>query len=281
MPIIEVKDLSFGYQPKQDIFKNINFKVDEGEIFCLIGPNGCGKTTLLDCILGILSPRTGSVLVNGKNSSGIRPGDIAKQIAYIPQIHEKTFPYTVLEIVLMGRASYTSLFNSPADEDISIAEEAINRVGLMEFKNRPYTNLSGGEGRLVMIARALAQRTPLIIMDEPTSHLDFKNELNVLETVVRLVQDTGMSVVMATHFPNHAFYFENNHIATKVALMHQTEFSAVGQPSDVLTECNLRQIYQINAKLVSYSIDHIELKQIIPISTFADQQYTKEGCGKE
>lgn len=269
MPLIEVRNAAFSYE-KKHVFQDINFQVNKGEIFCILGPNGCGKTTLLDCILGILRLRNGEILLNGKRVNSIRPREIARQIAYVPQTHSKTFPYTVKEIVLMGRASYTGIFSSPSSLDAMIAKQAIETVGLTELKDRPCTQLSGGEGQLVMIARALAQKTPVIIMDEPTAHLDINHELKVLETVVQLVRDKGLSVIMATHFPNHAFYFENNNIHTLVAMMDKMTFSAVGRPSDVLSEENLKSLYKINARVVSYSISgSVELKQIIPINTVA------------
>jgi iron complex transport system ATP-binding protein len=121
-----------------------------------------------------------------------------------------------------------------------------------------------------MIARALAQKTPLMIMDEPTAHLDFKHELTVLETIVQLINDTDLSIIMATHFPNHAFYFENNNIKTSVALMDRKTFSLVGRPAEIISEENLMTLYNINAKVVSCNIGSgSELKQIIPISTIS------------
>lgn len=269
MSLIELKGASFGYG-HEDIFRDINFNIGKGEIFCIIGPNGCGKTTLLDSILGILKLRRGDILINGCSIQNMRPHEIARQIAYIPQVHTKTFPYTVLDVVLMGRAAYTGIFSSPCEEDVDIAEEALGLVGLKGLKDRPYTQLSGGEGQLVMIARALAQKTPLMIMDEPTSHLDFKHELTVLETVVQLINDTRLSIIMATHFPNHAFYFENNNIKTSVALMDQKTFSLVGRPAEIISEDNLMMLYKISAKVVACSIGNgAELKQIIPISTIS------------
>jgi iron complex transport system ATP-binding protein len=269
MSLVELRGASFGYN-HQDIFKDINFKIGKGEILCIIGPNGCGKTTLLDSILGILKLRRGDVLINGNSIQRMQPHEIARQIAYIPQAHNKTFPYTVLDVVLMGRAAYTGIFSSPSDEDVEIAEEALGLVGLTRLKSRPYTQLSGGEGQLVMIARALAQKTPLMIMDEPTAHLDFKHELTVLETIVQLINDTDLSIIMATHFPNHAFYFENNNIKTSVALMDRKTFSLVGRPAEIISEENLMTLYNINAKVVSCNIGSgSELKQIIPISTIS------------
>lgn len=283
MPIIEVKNLSFGYD-QHDVFHDINFRVRKGEIFSLLGPNGCGKTTLLDCVLGLLKPRSGSILINRTNITNIRPEYLAKQIAYVPQSHEKTFPYKVIDIVLMGRASYIGLFSSPSDEDMSIAEEALKLVGISRLKDRRYTHLSGGEAQLVMIARALAQKTPLVVMDEPTAHLDFKHELVIMETIVGLVKETGLAILMATHFPNHAFYFENNNIPTRVAMMNKGNFLAVGNPSEVLTEQNLKSLYNINARVVSYAIDkERELRQVIPVSTLtsAETNNMREGTFNE
>lgn len=269
MFLLEVKNISFGYD-KQELFQNLSFQLNPGEIFCIIGPNGCGKTTLLDCLLGTLKPQTGEIYFKEKNITTLRSSDIAKHIAYVPQDHEKSFPYTVLDIVLMGRAPYTGMFSSPNLEDLAIAQNVLELLGLSKLKDRPYTKLSGGEGQLVMLARALVQKTPVIVMDEPTAHLDFQHELMIMETIVKLVREKSLAVIMATHFPNHAFYFENNNIPTYVAMMNQRTFSAVGRPTDVLSEENIKSVYNINAKIISYTInENNELKQIVPIKTFA------------
>jgi len=168
----------------------------------------------------------------------------------------------------MGRAAYTTWYGTPSEEDQEIADEALELVGLAHLKNKAYTQLSGGEGQLVMIARALAQQTQVIVMDEPTAHLDFRHEMNVLETIVRLARDENVAIVMATHFPNHAYYFENNLLNTTVALMSEANFSAVGRPSDVLSENSLKLLYNVNAKIVSCQLgDGLELKQIVPVSS--------------
>jgi len=267
VPLLEVDSVTFGYAAA-DIFCNLSFALKPGEVFCLAGPNGCGKTTLLDCLLGINKIRGGAITLKGFDISRFKPRDIAREIAYVPQAHEKTFPYTVKEIVLMGRAAYTGFFSSPSVQDMKIVEEALEIAGIADFVDRPYTRLSGGEGQLVMIARALAQKSSIIIMDEPTAHLDFKHELTVLETIVRLVKDTGVSIIMATHFPNHAFYFENNLVRTRVAMMSRRSFSKVGKPSEVLTEENLKELYDICAKVFSYDLkDGTVINQVIPVRT--------------
>ncbi len=267
MPLIEVHSASFDYG-QGDIFQDLNFNVEKGEIFCLLGPNGCGKTTLLDCVLGVQKLKTGRILIEGRDISGLRPSKLARYIAYVPQRHEGTFPYGVLEMTLMGRAAYTGLFSTPGKSDYEIAEEALKMAGIHHLKNRPYTQLSGGELQLVLIARALAQEGPVIIMDEPTSHLDFKNELIVLENIIGLVRDRGISIMIATHIPNHAFYFEENDVRTRVAMLQKRRFLAVGSPNKVLSEENIRKLYDIESNVFSFSNDsRKEHRRIIPVRT--------------
>lgn len=267
MGIIEVKDAAFAYKEK-NIFSDISFSLNPGEMLCLIGPNGCGKTTLLDCILGIKKLKNGEVILNGQSIEAMKPYQVARQISYVPQSHEMTFPYRVLEIVLMGRAAYTSMFSSPKQRDIEIAESALDMVGMLGFKDRIYTQLSGGEAQMVMIARALAQQTPYIILDEPTSHLDFKHEHTVLENIVDLMREKKLGIIMATHFPNHAFYFENSGIKTSVAMFHNRRLKEIGSPSQVLSKQNMYKVFNIETKLLSYEDDTYQKSSyIVPLST--------------
>ncbi|MGI6421374.1 MAG: ABC transporter ATP-binding protein [Syntrophomonadaceae bacterium] len=269
MDLLECQDISFGYDRKA-IIDRLSFTVKKGEIFCLLGPNGCGKTTLLDCVLGLHKIKGGQIKLGGQVLAVMKPREIARQIAYVPQAHEKTFPYTVLEIVLMGRASFVGITGSPGKEDRLAAEAALDLVGVRYLSQRPYTRLSGGESQLVMIARALAQNTKLLVMDEPTAHLDFRHELQVLEVMVKLVKEQGLAILMATHFPNHAFYFENQQVKSRVAMMEKGKFFALGTPGEVLSESNVQNLYNINARVLSYSEDGVEqLKQIVAINTVA------------
>ncbi len=267
MALLEVKEVYFKY-PQATILENISFHIEPGEVFCLLGPNGCGKTTLLDCILGWLKPYSGQILFNGCPIQDMSAPQIARQVAYVPQIHEKTFPYLVRDIVIMGRASFIGPFDTPSAEDWAIAEKALDMVGIYRLKDRPYTQLSGGEGQLVMVARALAQNSPLVVMDEPTAHLDYRHELMILETVVELVKQTGLAVLMATHVPNHGYYFENQGIRTQAALVKNKQIMALGKPSEVLSEQNLGQLYHIKTRIIDCQLDgEALLKQVVPIST--------------
>lgn len=262
---LKVNNASFNYG-KTKIFQNINFEISTGGIFCLFGPNGCGKSTLLECILGSLKLSGGHITLNNIPIKDYKSAELAKHISYVPQSHTKSFPYKVIDIVLMGRAAYTGNFSAPSTEDYAIAEAALDSLGLASLQNKPYTQLSGGQTQLVMLARALAQETSIILMDEPTAHLDFRHELIILETIVKLIKEKNISIIMATHFPNHAFYFENSNISTKVALMNHHVFEAIGSPTDVLTEANMLHTFKIYSKSISALTNHNKVvKGLIPI----------------
>jgi len=255
------------------IFKGVNLTVSKGETLCLLGPNGCGKTTLIDCILGIHKLNHGRILLNDHPVSKLSAKKIAQMIAYVPQKHNRHFSFSVMEVLLMGRAPYTSFYSSPDDADIQRAESILDALGMSHLRDRDYTRLSGGETQLVMIMRALIQETPVIVMDEPTAHLDFKHELIVLEAIVRLVRERHLTLVMATHFPNHAFYFENAGIPVKVAFMDQQAVHLKGTPFQALTEENLESFYAVKTKVISHALEgKRSLKHIIPIQTLDKQK---------
>jgi iron complex transport system ATP-binding protein len=262
--MIKISNATFAYD-KADVFRDISLEINEGEIFCLFGPNGCGKSTLIQCILGILNLKSGIITLRGQDVSTMKPQMVAKEAAYIPQVHDKPFPFKVIDVVMMGRTAYTGMFSLPGSEDRKIAEEALERVGISHFRDRPYTQLSGGETQLVLVARALAQQTPVLIMDEPTAHLDFRNELAFLETTVRLVQSTGITVIMATHSPNHALYFEGRTIKTRVALMNNEQVVFQGTPSAVLTVENMASTFNIESKVLAYTWEEQQMMQIVPL----------------
>ena len=197
MSLLSLENVSFGYHDQQLIFENISFDVHPGEIFCVIGPNGCGKTTLIDCILGINHPSAGSIHLSGNDLHKLKPREFAQNIAYVPQSHAKTFPYTVLDIVVMGRTHVTKLFASPDTTQRNRALECLVQVGLKGFENRLYTELSGGELQLVLIARALTQDAKIMVLDEPTAHLDRDTAQALVDALLQLAQ--GRTLVVATH----------------------------------------------------------------------------------
>lgn len=248
--VLKVKNLKFSYGSK-DVFHDISLSISAGEILCLMGPNGCGKTTLIDTMMRIHMPNDGEIILMGQPVNSYKRSQIAQNISYVPQIHNITFPYTVKEIVMMGRTAYTGTFSEPKQEDKIICDEALERVGIYHLAEKPYNKMSGGEVKLVLLARALSQRTPLIIMDEPTAYLDFKNELLFLETIVELCAKERIAVLMATHSPDHAFYFDSKKLFVKAALMCEGQMLAYGEPEKVITEKNIEQVYGVKAKVNS------------------------------
>ena len=251
--VFSARDVTFGYDKGKPLFRDVSFTVKPGEVFCLFGPNGCGKTTLLDCMMGLNKVNSGAIKLLEQDVSVYKREDFAKQVAYVPQVHSRAFPYTVKQVVMMGRNAYAGAFGAPKGEDEEIAMESIRQVGLEKFADAPYTRLSGGEVQLVMLARALGQRTKIIIMDEPTCHLDFANEVRFLETLVKLCGETELSILMATHTPNHAYYFETHGLAVRVALMYEQKLAQTGAPKEVLTEEIIEKVYGIKTKIITYT----------------------------
>lgn len=270
--IIEIKNGFFSYSD-YPVFEDISLTVGKGEILCLFGPNGCGKTTLLDNLLGHLKLQSGSIIVNGEDIRSLDKAEIARRIAYVPQVHDKSFPFKVIDIVVMGRTPHIGPLSSPSDEDYKKAANAIEAVGIKHLQNRIYTTLSGGETQLVILARALAQDTPLIIMDEPASHLDFRHELILLELITKLVRENKKSVIMSTHSPNHAFYFENAGIPAKIALMHEKKIMASGSPDEIISQENMERIFNIRSRVFKNHLPDKGLSYIIPLKTIKKEEY--------
>lgn len=241
--LFEVKNISFSYDG-EEIFSDISFSIDKGDVLCILGPNGTGKTTLIKCLNGLHDIDKGEILINGKNIKKLSFKEISKFIGYIPQSHIPSFPFKVLDVVVMGRAPYLNLGESPKQKDKDIAIKALKTLGIDHLKDKEYTNLSGGERQLVFLARVLCQQPDILILDEPTSHLDFGNQIKLLEIIDNLAS-SGLSIIMSSHFPDHAFLS-----STKVAILKNKEFIDFGTPEAVVTEDNLKRAYSIDVKLI-------------------------------
>jgi iron complex transport system ATP-binding protein len=226
-------------------FQNVSFSLKDGEVMSILGPNGCGKTTLLKCLNSLIKLGNGSVVIDGQDISRLARDKIARAIGYVPQLHQPAFPFSVLDTVLVGRAPHLGLLESPQPRDVSIAVEALETMGIYHLRAKPYTQLSGGERQLVIFARVLAQQPSLLLLDEPTSHLDFGNQVRLLQLVQKLAT-TGLPIIMTSHFPDHAFL-----VSSKVALMKNGEFIDLGIPDKVITDVNLEKVYDIKVKVVN------------------------------
>ncbi|HTY81528.1 MAG TPA: ABC transporter ATP-binding protein [Dehalococcoidales bacterium] len=256
---LTVNNAEFHYDAaKKSGFGNVNFSVNDGEVMSILGPNGCGKTTLLKCLNSLFRISKGSIELDGREVSRLPRGDIAKTIGYVPQLHQPAFPFTVLDTVLVGRAPHLGLLESPGPRDVTIAEESLETMGIYHLRDKPYTQLSGGERQLVIFARVLAQRPSLLLLDEPTSHLDFGNQIRLLKIVGDLAA-TGLPIIMTSHFPDHAFL-----VSSKVALMKQGEFIGIGTPDNVITESNLENVYNIKVKVIAVN-SGVNRKVCVPV----------------
>jgi len=246
-----IRDLSFRYNLKEqgDIFTHISLSLERGEIFCLIGPNGTGKSTLIRCIGGLLTAYAGQITIEGMDISSMDPGQIAKIIGYVPQSHLPTFPFPVREVVVMGRCPHLGSFSSPSVADMQVAEKAMASVGISHLADRPCTDISGGEWQLVLIARALTQEPRILLLDEPTSHLDLGNQLKILGTIRELSRN-GLTILMATHFPDHAFL-----LSSRVGVMLEKGIPLIGPADDVITEMTMKNAYNAEVRIMTIEGD--------------------------
>jgi iron complex transport system ATP-binding protein len=238
-PLVRVRGASFRYGHRT-ILHDLSLDVDRGETLCVLGPNGCGKTTLLRCIGGALTLNAGSVHVGGDEVRSLAPPARARRIGFLFQDHAPSFPYAIRDVVVMGRAPHLGFFGSPGARDRALAEEALERVGMLHLKDQPYTRISGGERQLVLLARILVQQPQVILLDEPTAHLDLRNQVLTLR-IVRALAAGGLTMIMTTHDPNHALWFGG-----RAALMKDGRFVAVGPAHDVMTEATLTSTYGVD-----------------------------------
>ena len=234
--IVEGRDLTIGYAD-HIVGRGLNVKLATGEVLALLGPNGGGKTTLLKTLLGLLRPKAGDVRLGGKSLGDTSIRERARFIAYVPQVHVGTFAFTVETVVLMGRSAHSNLFSRPSAHDREVAQAALERFGIAKLSDRPYTEISGGERQLALLARALAQEPQFIVLDEPTASLDFGNQGKVMREIKALAA-SGHGVLFTTHDPNHAL-----RAADRAFLLRDGACIAEGPVASVLSREQLETLY--------------------------------------
>lgn len=247
MPLLQARTLDVGHGRRR-VLSAVSFSLQRGELLCLLGPNGSGKTTLLRTLLGVLPPQSGEVRLLDRVLSDWSRKALARHIGYVPQAHAGLFAFTVLDIVLMGRAAHIRRFAAPSEKDRAIAMQSLETLGIASLAECIYTQVSGGERQLALIARALAQEPALLIMDEPTSSLDFGNQLRVLEHLSQL-RERGIAILMSTHQPEHAL-----RCADRTALVGEGGLIAVGATRSVATPTNLAQLYRVSESAIAASL---------------------------
>lgn len=257
---LELTEASCGYN-KTCVLEDFSLHVENGEMVCLLGPNGVGKTTLFKSMLGFLPLLAGSVTIDGEDRSAFSPKELARRIGYVPQSHEPPFPFSVMDVVVMGRAAHLKGFASPGREDYRIADEVMDDLGIGHLRDLVYTNLSGGERQMVLIARALAQQPEILVMDEPTANLDYGNQIRVL-AAIRQLSRSGLGVLMTSHNPDHAFL-----CCSRAVLITEDKRILSGLVDEIVTEENLRAAYgiQIRISQIACEEEGVSLKSCVPV----------------
>lgn len=236
--MLKVMNLAFSYK-KEMILKDISFELDTGQSVCLLGKNGVGKSTMFKCLLRLLEPTAGKILIDGREIQSYSREKLSQLIAYIPQKQIGHLQFTVFEMVLMGTTSNLKSYQQPGPEEYELAEAALIQLNISRLKNKLFTEISGGEQQLVIIARSIAQQSHIIIMDEPCANLDYGNQIMILEMIQKLCAQ-GYLIIQATHDPNHALQY-----ADQVLILQEGELVANGVPKEVLTENQLEELYRV------------------------------------
>lgn len=243
MTILEVKNLSAGYD-NGHVIKNVSFSLKKGEFISILGRNGSGKSTLIKALQGLLKNVSGKITVDDEDIFSLKPRQIAKKIAYVPQIFSFSFEFSVMEIVLMGRYVHQGRLGGSSRLDSSIIEEVMNLAQIAHLKEKKIAHLSGGERQRVFIARALAQDTPLLFLDEPSSHLDISYQVEIYQILKRLQEEKGKTIFSTEHNINLAVPFSQQLIFLKGG-----KIQALGPPEKLITKKNIKEVFQANVEI--------------------------------
>jgi iron complex transport system ATP-binding protein len=242
--VLELDGIGFRYHGGDWVFRGVSLTVPAGSVTVVLGPNGTGKTTLVRCAAGLLTPVEGVVRRQGA-------------VGFVPQARSGAFAYKVLDMVLMGRSRQIGLFGTPGRADTVAAVEALDRVGILDLRDRPFPTLSGGEQQLVLVARAVAAEAPILALDEPSTALDLHNQARVLTLLRKLVAD-GLAVLMTTHHPDHALY-----LADSVVLMVGVDDVRTGTAAALLTDETLTDLYGVQVSTLTYQHDGTDRRVIV------------------
>ncbi len=266
--IMKVENGSFAYKNRHKddklenpkILDNVNFEVESGEILAVLGPNGAGKTTLLRCIMGMLKWDEGISTLDGADISQIPSRELWRKMAYVPQAKSAATSFTAFQTVLLGRSSRIGSFSSPKQEDYEVVEKVMKSLGIYNLADKSCNEISGGELQMVLIARALAAEPEILILDEPESNLDFRNQLIVLDTMSELASK-GMACVFNTHYPVHALQR-----AHKSLLISKGADIIYGNTASVVTEENIKKAFGVNAMIGEVETPDHMVSSVVPIS---------------
>jgi iron complex transport system ATP-binding protein len=241
--MLTVDQLAFGF-PGRTVGRDVSFSLGAGEVMCVLGPNGGGKTTLFRTLLGLLQKHAGSITLETRDLETLSRAEIARRVGYVPQGHAAYFAYSVREFVLMGRTAHLGIFASPAKKDLVVADRALESLGIAHLAEKPVTEISGGERQLALVARALAQEPRLLVLDEPTASLDFGNQVRVLGKLGALA-GSGIAILFSSHDPDHAFL-----CARRALLLAEGRVLEMGAPRDVIRADTLERMYRVSVQVL-------------------------------
>ena len=241
---VEIEGLSCGYDGKA-VVENINFSIGEREMWCILGANGIGKTTFFKTLLNLIKPISGQISYDGKKLNRWTRKELAQQISYVPQSHTPPFPFMVREVISMGRNPYQQGIGRLSTKDRTAIEEAIEILGIGYIAEKKYTEISGGERQLTLLARAIAQETPIMVLDEPVANLDFGNRARVICHISSLVKNMNRTMIMTTHYPDHGFLLDAN-----VFMLFRGGKHCIGKGRDIITEEAVQELYDIDNRII-------------------------------
>lgn len=262
-------------KPETPVLENLNFEVESGDLLAILGPNGAGKTTLLRCIMGFLRWREGVSALDGRDIGQIPSSELWKRIAYVPQARSAASSYTALETVLLGRTARVGVFSRPSEQDERLALEVMERLGVERLRSKPCSEMSGGEFQMVLIAKALAAQPEALILDEPESNLDFKNQLIVLDTVTSLAAG-GMLCVFNTHYPAHALSRAN-----KSLMLGRGGSYLFGDTGSVVTEENIAGMFGVKAVIGELETPESSVRTVVPLSVLENPAEYRPRLGEK
>ncbi|MFA9397902.1 MAG: ABC transporter ATP-binding protein [Clostridiaceae bacterium] len=243
MEMISANNLFFSYG-SNIILNNMNFSIKKGTICGILGQNGTGKTTLIKCLNGILKPQNGEVLINNIPISKMSCREIARNISTVPQQTNLVFQYSVLNLVLMGKMANLNFLNTPNKDDEKQVIKILEELNIQHLKYKVFNDLSGGERQLVLIARAIFQNTPIILLDEPTSHLDYKNQVYIMNVIKKIVKNKNITCVVNLHDPNIALNYCDH-----IIMIKNNKITNNGKTSDIISKLNLSNLYDMEISL--------------------------------
>ena len=260
---LKIKDVSFSYS-SVPVLHDVSFELGGNELVSILGPNGVGKSTLIHCINKILAPTSGTVLIDGKDVSEIKLKELAKQIGYVPYSANDSFPLSVIDTVMIGRHPHSKW--GTLDKDLDIVYDTLRMLGISHLAMRPFNELSAGQHQKVMLARGLVQEPEILLLDEPTSNLDVRHQLDVTKMLKRLSREKNILIVMISHDINIAAKYSD-----KIILMHKGSVFDMGEPNKVITAENLRTVYGVTAEITKDDdAPHVILKDALPMDEEED-----------